>query len=85
MNYTIRLSVADNGFILSYDDPEVRKRNSADSVKGWEDPERQKVYSDFDQLVEDVPRILGAMRDYMESDEGKTSDFSEALSTAMDE
>ena len=36
MDY-IRISVADNGYILAYDDPEIREQNRK-SDSSWQDP-----------------------------------------------
>jgi len=83
MNNAIRLSVAQNGFVLTYDDPTIAKENM-ESKGAYKDPERVKVYTEFDTLLADVPGIMTAMKDHMESDSGKEEDFSSALSSVMD-
>jgi hypothetical protein len=57
----IRISVADNGLILSYDDPEVR-RNNRESDGPWQDPERQRVYETPEALLVDLTKLVPLLK-----------------------
>jgi hypothetical protein len=52
----IRIDVADNGFVLEYDDPEVRALNRGDGP--WQDPSRSRVYSTVEALAADLKTVL---------------------------
>jgi len=77
MDY-MRISVADNGLILSYDDPQIKAQNRK-SDSSWQDPERQRVYATPEALLADLTELLPQLR--KKSDDG--DDFDEALTEAF--
>lgn len=72
----IRLTVADNGFVLSYDDPEIRDSNRGDGP--WKDPERQRVYETPEALVADLGKLLPLLKP--EEPPTETESYRDALS-----
>lgn len=77
MDY-MRISVADNGLILAYDDPEIRAQNRK-SDSSWQDPERQRVYETPEALLADLTTLLPQLRKKPEA----SDDFDEALTEAF--
>ena len=78
MDY-IRISVADNGYILAYDDPEIREQNRK-SDSSWQDPERQRVYATPEALVEDLKGLVPGLK---KKDTSVEDDFAGALNEAF--
>lgn len=57
----IRIEVADNGLILSYDDPEVKAKNRSSDGQ-WVDPERQRVYETPEALLADLQKLVPLLK-----------------------
>lgn len=57
MTTSVRIEVLDNGYTLSFDDPEIRAENRKSS-NGWTDPTRTRVYSTIDALKSDLDTLL---------------------------
>lgn len=76
----IRISVADNGLILSFDDPEIRARNRG-SDSAWEDPERQRVYETPEALLADLNKLVPLLK--AEPPETAKDEYSTAISQAF--
>ncbi len=77
----LRIAVADNGMILSFDDPEVRKKNR-ESDKGWEDPTRQRVYETPEALLADLKVLLPLLHAEPPAD---ADDYETAIKVAFKE
>lgn len=77
MDY-IRISVADNGLILSFDDPEIRAQNRK-SDSEWQDPERQRVYETPEALLADLTSLIPGLR---KKEKAESDEFSEAFTEA---
>lgn len=77
MDY-MRISVADNGLILSYDDPQIRAQNRQEN-SSWQDPERQRVYATPEALLADLTELLPQLR--KKPDDGE--DYDDALTEAF--
>lgn len=56
----IRITVAQNGLILSYDDPEIRAQNRGDGP--WQDAERQRVYETPEALLGDLTKLVPLLK-----------------------
>ena len=76
--HEVRIALADNGYVLKFDDPEILERNR-DSDR-WQDPERQRVYSSPEALVADLSNLLPLL----EKGEDESSDtYKGALAEAF--
>lgn len=60
MTTYVRISVLDNGFTLTYDDPEVKADNRKND--NWTDPERTRVYSTLAALNADLNKLLPLLK-----------------------
>jgi len=78
MDY-LRISIADNGLVLSYDDPEIRAQNRKGNSE-WQDPERQRVYETVEALLADLAELLPQLQPE-EKNDGDVYD--EALTEAL--
>lgn len=78
MDY-IRISVADNGMILSYEDREIRAQNRKSNSE-WQDPERQRVYETQEALLADLASLLPELSKVEKTD---GDDFDDALTEAL--
>lgn len=83
MDCTIRIKVAENGFILEYDDPEIRAKNRDDGP--YIDPYKERIYTDVPAMMADVAKVLPLMAERLASAEGKAESFSTALAEAFEE
>lgn len=62
MDCCLRINRAVNGYVVSYDDPEIRRRNrNNNDDTPWEDPEKSLVFSDKDTLVEGIASLVDAL------------------------
>lgn len=61
MTTCVRISVLDNGYTLTYDDPEVKADNRK-SDKCWTDPERTRVYQTLEALSADLNKLLPLLK-----------------------
>lgn len=78
MDY-MRISVADNGLILAYDDPEIRAQNRK-SDSEWQDPERQRVYETPEALLADLATLIPGLR---KADKSDGDEYDEAVTEAF--
>lgn len=53
----LKIKVADNGYVVEYDDPKIAAANSKDGAK-WKDPETYRVYSTQAALMQDLAELL---------------------------
>ncbi len=84
MDY-IRITEADNGFMLSYTDPEIREQNRK-SDSSWQDPERQRVYETAEAMLADLQSLLPGLTKKKATDSDVFNDaVSEAFSKAGDD
>lgn len=60
MGTYVRISVLDNGYTLSYDDPEIKADNRKND--SWIDPERTRVYSTLAALNADLNKLLPLLK-----------------------
>lgn len=75
MPNSFRVEVADNGFIIRYDDPELMKKNR-DRDEGWEDPERTAVFKTVDEMKEGLNAVVDAVTESAKVEsEGRANDF----------
>jgi hypothetical protein len=74
-----RISRAENGFVLRYDDPKIEEANRKDGAK-WEDSEVMRVYDTDAALIQDLAAMLPKMQhDKKEKAEDGASAFNEAF------
>lgn len=73
----IEIKVAENGFIVEYDDPAIVEQNSKAEGK-WQDPETYKVYLDVASLIRDLTAMLPNLKPAKSPTEEYTSAFNEA-------
>lgn len=59
MECGFRVNMADNGFVLEYEDPEIRQQNHGDAP--WQDPWRKRVYSTVEALTADISALIPVM------------------------
>jgi len=73
---SVRIEVADNGFTLTYSDPEVAERNrEKNSV--YEDEQRKRVYNTAEALLADLTKLLPLLQAECCDDESEPDDASE--------
>ena len=79
---SIKIKLAENGFVIEYEDPAITKKNSKKDAR-WEDPEVYRVYETQDALLADlailIPKLAGSPAD--KADEFQSA-FNEATSEA---
>lgn len=56
----LRITVADNGFILRFDDPAIRAKNKTSD--GYEDPSRERLYTTPEALTADLGKLLPLLK-----------------------
>lgn len=74
----IKIKMAENGFIVEYDDPAVVEANSKPDSR-WQDPETYKVYPDVASLIQDLTAMLPNLKPEKTPNEEHTSSFNEAF------
>lgn len=57
----IKIEVAENGYIVEYDDPKIMAENQKEGSK-WKDPEVQRVYATQAALMEDLAALLPELK-----------------------
>ena len=57
MTTSVRIEILDNGYTLSFDDPEIRAQNRKAS-SSWTDPSRTRVYSTIEAMKTDLDTLL---------------------------
>lgn len=60
MTTYVRISVLDNGYTLTYDDPEIKAENRKSD--NWTDPERTRVYQTLEALNADLNKLLPLLK-----------------------
>lgn len=86
MDCGFRVSMAENGFVLEYEDPEVREKNRGDGP--WIDPWQKRVYTSVEALTADISALVPIMAEYVKNkDEDHSTDdqYKTALSQAFKE
>lgn len=74
MGSYFRVEVADNGFIATYDDPDIMKKNREED--DYSDPERKVVFPDVDALKEGLDGIIASVVEAAASEaEDRARDF----------
>lgn len=81
MNMSITIRLVENGFILDYDDPEIRERNRKSDH--WEDPQRSVVFSDIDSVSKTLAKVVPMMRTAVEEERDEDTDFATAFKEAI--
>ena len=81
----VEIEVLENGFEVSYDDPEIRAANSAPS-KGnkstpWKDPRKGYVFKTADE----VATFIGKLLPKLEPSDDDATEYSKAFKTAASE
>jgi len=84
MSNCVRITTAENGYVLEYEDPEVRKKNR-DNCCPWEDPWKQRVYDTPEALAADLVRVLPIMKEQGKEAMEPAEEFKTALSQAFKE
>lgn len=77
MDMDINIRMAENGIIVRYDDPEIRKKNREED-EGWEDPSVELVFKDMKEAMPEVQRLLRKLSGEETSDDEYESAFEEA-------
>ena len=54
---SIRIRIADNGYMVEYDDPKIVASNRKENSK-YKDPEVTKVYADEASMMLDLSNVL---------------------------
>lgn len=73
----IKIKMAENGFIVEYDDPAIVEANSKPDAQ-WQDPETYKVYPDVAGLIQDLTAMLPNLTPEKSATEEFTSAFNQA-------
>lgn len=81
MDCSFRVEMADNGFVLNYDDPEIREKNRGDEP--WEDPSRRRVYSTTEALMADINKLVPIMAEFAAKQDDDVMDADEQYKTAL--
>lgn len=76
----IEIKTADNGFVLSYRDPEIVKQNSTSD--GWTDPYRSRVYDTPQALTADLEKLLPIMAEFAK-EEDEVDEYKSAIAEAF--
>ncbi len=75
----LKIKVADNGYVVEYDDPKIAAANSKDGAK-WKDPETYRVYSTQAALMQDLAELLPKLKaNEPNPKDESTSSFNEAF------
>jgi hypothetical protein len=75
MECCLRIRRAVNGFVVEYDDPEIRARNRKSDH--WQDPEKSLVFADSKTLIEGMTTLIESMPEPSDDDFAIT--FNEAV------
>lgn len=79
MPNSFRVEVADNGFVVRYDDPELMEKNREDGP--YVDPERTAVFPDVDSMKAGLDTVIERVVAAAKAEaEGKANDFADAFS-----
>jgi hypothetical protein len=75
----IKIKVADNGYIVEYDDPKIAASNRKEGAS-WKDPEVYRVYATQAALMEDMASLLPELKQHEPNPaEEDTAAFNEAF------
>ncbi|MNN26093.1 hypothetical protein D3C81_1395910 [compost metagenome] len=58
---SIKIKVADNGYMVEFDDPAIVEANSK-NPENWKDPETYRVYATQAALIEDLAALLPGLK-----------------------
>lgn len=84
MPNSFRVEVADNGFVVRYDDPELIKKNREDGP--FMDPERTAVFPDVASLKAGLDTVIDSVVAAAEEEaEGRANDFDDAFAVESEE
>lgn len=84
MGSYFRVEVADNGFIATYDDPEIVKQNREDD--DYNDPERKVVFPDVESLKSGLDGIIASVVEAAASEaEDRARDFEGGFNATVSE
>lgn len=79
---SIKIKVAENGYMVEYDDPAIVEANSKPDAK-WQDPETYRVYATQAALMEDLAALLPGLKPGEPNPEAEhTAAFNEAIKSA---
>jgi len=84
MDDRVEIRFAENGFVLRYADPEIVEKNR-ESEEGYEDPDVEQVFNDYDSLMEGVGRVVSMISDQAGEEAAERSpeeDFNQAFDEA---
>lgn len=84
MSYRLGIEVAQNGFVLTYDDPEIVAANQS-SDGGWVDPCKQMVYPSADALLAALGKILPVVQANATQEQEPGETFSDMLKQALNQ
>lgn len=84
MSYEIEIEVAQNGFVMKYDDPETVAQNRS-SEGGWVDPCKQMVYPTADALLSALSKILPVIAANATQEQEPGESFSDMLKAALNQ
>lgn len=84
MSYELEIEVAQNGFVLKYQDPEIMAKNRS-SDGGWVDPYKQMVYPSADALIGALGKILPVIATCADKEREPDENFSYMLKEALNQ
>jgi len=77
MDNSLRIEVAENGVILSYDDPKIVAKNREEEK--YENPEVRMVFKDAKEAMPEAQRILRTLMGTEDSGDEFGAAFDEAM------
>lgn len=81
----VQIEVLENGFEVSYDDPDIREANNAPSkgtkITPWKDPRKGYVF----KTSEEVGTFLGTLLPKLKPSDDESTQFSKAFKAASTE
>lgn len=80
MDTTIRIRVLKNGYILEYDDPEIRRKNREPKSE-WQDAGRSISFTKPKEVADALGKLLPLMEEAAEDTE--QTEFDQALTEAL--
>ena len=83
-NYSIRMSIASNGFIVTYSDPSIIEKNREEDSK-YTDPDVSVVYKTEEEMAEGVAKLVPLLAAAMQKDSDYDAAISEAISADTSE
>lgn len=77
-DYSIRMSLATNGFIVTYSDPSIIEKNREEDSR-YQDPDVSVVYKSAEEMAAGVATLVPMLAQAMEKD----TDYDSAISDAI--